>query len=168
MKAIAVIDQNRAIGNAGGLLCRLPNDLAHFKSLTLGKTIVIGRKTLDSFPGKKPLPGRNTIVLSRSAKLGTFYDDGSFQGFFLSSPDQVFEYLKEKIADEDVIIAGGEEIYTIFLDYCEELILTELECSFESADAFFPEFRAKFQQIHQGELIEENGYKYRINRYRRI
>lgn len=168
MKAIAVIDQNRAIGNAGELLCKLPNDLAHFKRLTLGKTIIVGRKTLDSFPDKKPLPGRNTIVLSRSAKLGTFYDDGNFQGFFLSSPDQVFEYLKKQITDEDVIIAGGAEIYNIFIDRCEELILTELECAFEPVDAFFPEFRGKFQQVHQGELVEENGYKYRINRYRRM
>lgn len=168
MKAIAVIDQNQAIGNAGELLCRLPNDLAHFKKCTLGKTIIIGRKTLDSFPGKKPLPGRNTIVLSRSAKLGTFYDDGSFRGFFLSSPDQVFEYLEEKMIDEDVIIAGGAEIYNIFIDRCEELILTELECAFETADAFFPEFREHFRQVQQGELVEENGYKYRINRYRRV
>ena len=168
MRAIAVIDQNRAIGNAGGLLCRLPNDLAHFKRLTLGKTIIIGRKTLDSFPGKKPLPGRNTIVLSRSATLSTFYDDGEFQGFFLSSPDQVLEYLEEKVMDEDVVIAGGAEIYALFIDSCQELILTELECSFESADAFFPEFRSKFRQVEQGEMIEENGYKYRINRYRKV
>lgn len=168
MKAIAVIDQNRAIGNSGKLLCKLPKDLEHFKRMTLGKTIIIGRKTLDSFPGKKPLPGRNTIVLSRSAKLGTFYDDGSFRGFFLSSPDQVFEYLEEKMADEDVVIAGGAEIYNIFIDHCEELILTELEFAFDPVDSFFPEFQEKFRQVHQGELVEENGYKYRINRYRRI
>jgi dihydrofolate reductase len=168
MKAIAVIDTNRAIGKHGDLLCKLPNDLAYFKSFTLGKTIIIGRKTLDSFPGKKPLPGRNTIVLSRSAKLGTFYDDGKFQGFFLSSPEQVFEYIDEKVIGEDVIIAGGAEIYSIFIDSCEELILTELACKFENVDAFFPEFRNKFKKIHQGELSEENGYSYRINKYHRV
>ena len=168
MKAIAVIDKNRAIGKDGDLLCKLPNDLAHFKRLTLGKTIVVGRKTLESFPDKKPLPGRTTIVLSKNATLGTFYEDGKWEGFFVSSPEQVFEYIEKNMLQEDSIIAGGAEIYKIFLDSCEELILTELDCEFEDADAFFPEFRDQFEWVHQGELLEENGYRYRINRYRRI
>lgn len=168
MKAIAVIDKNRAIGRNGDLLCKLPNDLGHFKRMTLGKTVVIGRKTLDSLPGKKPLPGRTTIVLSRNATLGVFYDDGKFQGFFLSSPEEVFKYIKENMLEEDSIIAGGAEIYKIFLNHCEELILTELDCAFENADAFFPEFRDTFELEQEGELIHENGYSYRINRYRRI
>jgi len=168
MKAVAVIDKNRAIGIHGCLLCKLPKDLIHFKNVTLGKTIVIGRKTLDSFPGKKPLPGRNTIVLSRSAKLGTFYDDGKFQGFFLSSPEQVYEYVEKNLIDEEIIIAGGAEIYDIFIDHCKELILTELDCEFENADAFFPEFKSKFIVMKQGEVFEENGYKYRINSYQRV
>lgn len=168
MKAIAVIDKNRAIGKDGDLLCKLPNDLAHFKRLTLGKTIVVGRKTLESFPDKKPLPGRTTIVLSKNASLGVFYEDGKFQGFFLSSPEQVLEYIEENMLQENSIIAGGAEIYKIFLDNCEELILTELDCEFEDADVFFPEFRDKFKLAQEGELLEENGYRYRINRYRRI
>ncbi|NCB42460.1 MAG: dihydrofolate reductase [Clostridia bacterium] len=168
MKAVAVIDKNRAIGFNGCLLCRLPNDLIHFKNLTLGKTMIIGRKTLDSFPEKKPLPGRNTVVLSRSAKLGTFYDDGKFQGFFLSSPEQVCAYIEKNLIDEETIVAGGAEIYAIFIDHCKELILTELDCEFEDADAFFPEFKSKFTLAQQGEVIEENGYKYRINSYQRV
>ncbi|MFA7501864.1 MAG: dihydrofolate reductase, partial [Anaerovoracaceae bacterium] len=89
MKAIAVIDQNRAIGIEGCLLCHLPADLSHFKNMTQGKTVIMGRKTLESLPGGKPLPGRNTVVLSRKARLGRFYEDGEFYGFFLSSPEEV-------------------------------------------------------------------------------
>lgn len=167
MKAIAVIDQNRAIGSAGELLCRLPGDLVHFKKTTLGKTVIMGRKTLDSLPGGKPLPGRNTIVLSRKARLGRFYDDGSFSGFFLSSPEEVLAYIKNEIHGEEVFIAGGEQIYRLFLDQCDELILTELIHAFPDADSYFPEFRDQFILAEEGPLQEENGYRYRINRYRR-
>ena len=167
MKAIAVIDQNRAIGSNGELLCRLPGDLAHFKRVTLGKTVILGRKTLDSLPGGKPLPGRNTVVLSRKARLGRFYDDGNFSGFFLSSPEEVLAYIENELRGEEVFIAGGEQIYRLFLDRCDELILTELDHAFPDADAWFPEFRDRFVQAEEGPPQEENGYRYRINRYRR-
>ena len=70
MKALVAIDKNRAIGLKGGMLFHLPTDLAHFKKNTLGKTIVIGRNTLLSFPGGKTLPGRNNVVLSRTMEPG--------------------------------------------------------------------------------------------------
>lgn len=167
MIAIAVIDQNRAIGRSGALLCHLPGDLAHFKKTTLGKTVIMGRRTLDSLPGGKPLPGRNTIVLSRKARLGRFYDDGAFSGFFLSSPEEVLAYIGNELRDDEVYIAGGEQVYRLFLDRCDELILTELDHAFEDADAYFPEFREHFTLAEEGLMQEENGYRYRINRYRR-
>ncbi len=167
MKAIAVIDQNRAIGRGGELLCRLPGDLAHFKRTTLGKTVILGRKTLDSLPGGKPLPGRNTIVLSRKARLGRFYDEGTFSGFFLSSPEEVLAYIEGELRGEEVFIAGGEQIYRLFLDRCDELILTELEHVFPDADAWFPEFLDHFTLVEEGPLQEEKGCRYRINRYRK-
>ncbi len=167
MIAIAVIDRNRAIGRNGALLCRLPGDLAHFKNTTLGKTVIMGRKTLDSLPGGKPLPGRNTIVLSRKARLGKFYEDGTFSGLFLSSPEEVLEYIESELRGGDAYIAGGMQIYGLFLARCDELILTELDCAFEDADAWFPEFREQFTLAEEGPMQEENGYRYRINRYRR-
>ena len=167
MIAIAVIDQNRAIGRSGALLCRLPGDLAHFKNTTLGKTVIMGRKTLDSLPGGKPLPGRNTIVLSRKARLGKFYEDGTFSGLFLSSPEEVLAYIESELRGEEAYIAGGMQIYGLFLSRCDELVLTELNCAFEDADAWFPEFREQFTLAEEGPMQEENGYRYRINRYRR-
>ena len=65
MNAIVVVDENWKIGRDGGLLVHLSGELKYFKERTYGKTIVIGRKTLESFPGKKPLPGRKNIVLTK-------------------------------------------------------------------------------------------------------
>lgn len=69
MKLIAVADKNWGIGKDNKLLCHLPGDLKYFKEKTLGKTIVMGRKTLESLPGGKPLPGRKTIILTRDKTL---------------------------------------------------------------------------------------------------
>ncbi len=168
MKAIAVVDKNLAIGKNGNLLCRLPKDLAHFKEETLGKTLIMGRKTLESLPGGKPLPGRKTLVLSKSEKIGVLFDDGKYKSFMLTSPQKVLEYIAENCADENVFVAGGAQIYREFFDYCDELILTELDCEFKDADAFFPEFHDSFKMIRQGEVAEDNGFLYRINRYSRI
>ena len=70
MKAIAAVDKNLAIGNKGKLLFSLPGDLAHFKAATIGGVVIMGRKTLESIPGGRPLPGRHTMVLSRTMEKG--------------------------------------------------------------------------------------------------
>ena len=141
MKAIAVIDKNRAIGKNGGLLYRIPSDLKHFKNETIGRTIVMGRKTVESMPGGKPLPGRTTLMLSRS----------------LPFPE----------IPSDAIICGGAQIYEMFIDVCDELILTEVDAETEDADAYFPQFQDKFEIYEEGELQTEIGLSFRINRYRR-
>ena len=66
MKAIAALDRNWAIGRDGKLLCHIPGDLKYFKEQTLGKTLVMGRKTLESLPGGSPLPGRENVIISRT------------------------------------------------------------------------------------------------------
>jgi len=141
MKAIAVIDRNLALGKEGNLLYHLPSDLKHFKAQTIGKTIVMGRKTVESMPGGKPLPGRTTIMLSRS--------------------------LPQQEIPEDAIICGGAQIYAKFLPLCDELILTEVDAETPDADAFFPEFRDEFELAEEGPLTEENDLTFRINTYRR-
>ena len=66
MKLIAAMDEKRGIGKNGGLLCHLPSDLRYFKQVTLGRDVIMGRATLESFPGGRPLPGRRNIVLSKT------------------------------------------------------------------------------------------------------
>ena len=166
MKAICVIAANLAIGKNGGLLFRLPSDLKHFKAHTLGQTCIMGRKTLESMPKGQPLPGRNTIVVSRTMPEGQFWEKDGWKAVVVPSKAAVFEAL-EKYGFTGPVVCGGAQIYELFLDDCEELILTEVEQEVEDADAYFPQFRERFQIAEEGPLTEENGLTYRINVYKR-
>ena len=165
MKAIVVVDRNLAIGRKGGLLYHIPSDLKHFRRETLGKTLIMGRKTLESMPGGKPLKGRNTLVLSRSLPEGEFWRDGEFFA-------RVFHDKAELMAfsGRDAIVCGGAQIYSQFLADCDELIVTELEGETDDADAYFPEFRneGSFEEYEDSGLIEEEGFRYHIRRYRKV
>lgn len=161
MKAIVVADQNWAIGSNGGLLIHLPGDLNYFKQKTLGKTIIMGRKTLDSLPGKKPLPGRKTIVLTKSQLQGDFVT--------CNSVDSVLEELRHAGTGDEAFVAGGQQIYEQFLPFCDEIYVTKLAVSFEAADSFFPDLEksGEFFMEALAEPVEENGISYQFVVYRR-
>ena len=155
MKAIAAADRNWAIGNKGSLLCHIPGDLKYFKEKTIGKTVVMGRKTLESLPGGRPLPGMQTIVLSRSLEAG--------EGFTVCrSVEEVIEACKDK----DTFICGGEEIYREFEPYCDTLYITRINEEFE-ADAYFPEPGEDMEIVWQSEVFCEKGHEYQFLEYRR-
>src|SRR5699024_9229111 len=111
MNAIVVVDKNWAIGKDGDLLCHLKKDLQYFKEKTTGKVIVIGRKTLESFPGAKPLPNRTNIVLTGNKD---YKNDACVVCCGMDALDS--ELLKYDT--EDIFVAGGETIYQQFLDKC--------------------------------------------------
>ena len=124
---IAAVGENMELGYQNQLLCHLPADLKHFKTLTTGHTIVMGRKTWDSLP-IKPLPHRRNIVLTSNP---TF----SFEGVeSASSVETLFSLLCE---DETIFIIGGASLYQTFLPYADKLYLTRIQSSF-LADTFFP------------------------------
>ena len=155
MKAIAAADRNWAIGNKGSLLCHIPGDLKYFKEKTIGKTVVMGRKTLESLPGGRPLPGRQTIVLSRSLEAG--------EGFTVCrSVEEVIDICRDK----DVFICGGEEIYRQFAPYCDTLYITRINEEFE-ADAYFPEPGEDMERVWQSEVFCEKVHEYQFLEYRR-
>lgn len=130
MIAIAAVDRNWAIGNNGRLLVSLPEDQKDvFRRYTIGNTIIYGRKTLDTFPGRRPLPGRQNIVLSRDPGLEI---SGAV---VLHSLSEVKEYLHRHM-EEVVFVIGGEEVYRLLLPYCDEAIITQIDAEYE-ADAFF-------------------------------
>lgn len=158
MKLIAVADKNWGIGKDNKLLCHLPGDLKYFKENTLGKTIVMGRKTLESLPGGKPLPGRKTIILTRDKTLVN--DDVQI----VHSIEELFS-----INDEELIVAGGGQIYNQLLEYCDYCLITKLDCSFD-ADTFLPDLDTSvdFEMIWQSEEQVENGISYRFTEYKRI
>lgn len=107
MKAIAAVDKNLAIGRGNRLIFHLPGDLAHFKAATLGGVVIMGRKTLESMPGGKPLPGRHTLVLSRTMKKGVREIVKNEKKRFwavVRSPEELFEFL-DSIKDDKRLLS---------------------------------------------------------------
>ncbi len=157
---IAAAANNNVIGKDNKLLWRMSNDLKRFKELTMGHTIIMGRKTFESIG--KPLPGRKTIVVTRQK-------DYDAQGC------EIVSDLKEaicKIKDEsEVFVAGGGEIYRqiMSLHYTRRIYLTRIYANFEG-DSFFPEIDSeKWEMIEreEHEPDEKNPYPYAFLTYKR-
>lgn len=128
---IACLDMNFGIGDdKGNLLFDLPKDMEHFKSITTGKTVVMGRKTWDSLP-VKPLPKRKNIVLTKDE---SFKVEGNAK--VVNSIEEVLELSKSK----DIYIIGGAEIYNQFMPHADKLILTHVHSVNFSGRVFFPEY----------------------------
>jgi dihydrofolate reductase len=147
--AIAAMSENRVIGRGSEIPWHLPEDFKWFKQTTLGHVLVMGRKTFESIG--RPLPGRETIVLTRSG----FSHPGITTA---ASLDEV----EAKVAGRRAFIAGGEEIYRIALECCADLYLTLVKRTVEG-DVFFPPFEERF------ELAEEirDTPEFKILHYRR-
>lgn len=130
MNLIVAVDENWAIGYKNELLIRIPADMKMFRQETTGKVVVLGRKTLETFPGGQPLKNRTNIILS------TNKDYKVKDATVVHSIDELLEELKN-YADEDIYIIGGETIYRQLLPYCNVAHITKIDRSYE-ADAFFP------------------------------
>ena len=125
---IVAMARNRAIGKGGDLIWHLSADLKHFKQVTMGKTVVMGRKTYESLPGKRPLPGRRNVILSERMEMAP-------EGFELAN--SVEQVMRDYADCDEIMIMGGGSIYEQFLPLANRLYLTRLDKSFE-ADTFFP------------------------------
>lgn len=158
MNAIVAVDRNWGIGKDNDLLIHLPGDLKYYKEKTFGNIIIVGQRTLESFPGSKPLPGRTNIVLS---------DDPAFVRDDCIVCRTKEEVLKETAGYEPdrVFICGGASIYRLFLEDCDALYVTKIDAVFE-ADTFFPDLDALGWKIDwSSEPQEEKGYRYQFVRY---
>lgn len=130
MNLIVAVDGNWAIGNKERLLISIPNDHKHFREETTGKVVVLGRKTLQTFPQGLPLKNRTNIILSGD-KNYTVKD-----AVTVHSLEELLEELK-KYDTEDVYIIGGESVYRQLLPYCDTAHVTKIDHKYE-ADAWFP------------------------------
>ncbi|MDR2547237.1 MAG: dihydrofolate reductase [Lachnospiraceae bacterium] len=131
MNIIAAVDKNWAIGNKGDLLIRIPADHRFFQSETMGKVVVLGRKTLATFPGGQPLKGRTNIILSHNHDL-------QVKGAHIVHD---LESLLEELAKyprEDIFIIGGESVYRLMLPYCDTAHITMIDYTYD-ADSYFPD-----------------------------
>ncbi len=144
---------NHAIGKGGTLPWQLPADLRHFKNITWGLPIIMGRKTYASLSG--PLPGRSNIVLTRSKDWSPAND----QVTVVATPEEALQKARSTYAKEVMIIGGGE-IYSIFLPLAHRIYMTRVEAE-PAADTFFPAIDPRqwklLQQIRQ-EADAKNAY----------
>ena len=130
MNLIVNVDKNWAIGYHGKLLVNIPEDMKFFRSETTGKVVVLGRKTLATFPGGLPLKNRTNIILTRNPEF-------TVKGAVVChSVEETLEELK-KYPSEDIYIIGGDTIYRQFLPFCDVAHVTRTEHAYD-ADAWFP------------------------------
>lgn len=147
MNLIVAVDGNWAIGNNGDLLCKNPIDMKFFKETTTGKVVIMGRKTLESFPKQKPLPNRTNIVLSRNNEI-----DGCI---VVNSIDELLIKVKN-YDDDDLFVIGGGQIYKELLPYCKKAYVTKMKNIFK-ADTYFP----NLDELDDWEMVDKSeDFKY--------
>lgn len=161
MKLILVMDNDCAIGRDGGLLTWLPDDMKRFREVTKGSVVIMGRKTYESFP-KRPLPDRENLVLSRSAKA----IDGAEVFPDIESVLERVRGVEQKKQQKPVFVIGGAEIYKQFAPYCDEALITRVYESF-GGDTFFIDIErsTEWQLAEASIVLETNCHKIRFFRY---
>ncbi len=152
---IACVGKNLELGKNNDLIWHLPNDLKYFKSVTSGKTIIMGRRTFDSLPGV--LPKRRNIILQHNKEKINGAE------IFNDIPS-IIESVKD---EEEVFIIGGASIYNQFLKYATKLYLTEVQKGYKDADVYFPKFdKRKYKKTIIGSG-NDNEIKYNFVMYER-
>ena len=155
--AIVHADKEWGIGKGNDMMFSLPKDMKFFRETTMGHTVVMGGKTLRSFPNQKPLKNRVNIVLSR----GQVRDDC----IIVPSYEALKAEMKNR-ENEDIFIIGGGEIYKSLLPYCHGAYITKVD-AVGGAEVFFPNLdeNENFICVDEGEPIEDNGYIIRFTKY---
>lgn len=148
---IAAIGKNRELGKNNDLIWHLKEDMKFFKDQTMGKPIVMGRKTFESLP--KLLPGRKHIILTKQ-KL-----DVPEEVLLFHNKEDVLDYIKSY--QEEVMIIGGASIYKEFLEDSNKLVLTEIDDEDKTADTYFPYFNKNEWLKEELSTEEENNIKYK-------
>ena len=155
MNLIVNVSKNWAIGKGNSLLFHISQDMKFFKEHTTAKTVVMGRKTLESLPGSKPLPNRHNIVLTRNT-------DYKPQGVTLYN--SIDEFVKENKNNDDVYVIGGESIYRDLLPYCTKAYVTKVDATVEDADAYMVNLDSHpdWDIEAESDIFEEKGYSFKF------
>lgn len=156
MNAIFCADHNWGIGKNGGLLFRLPKDMAFFKEMTTGKVVIMGRKTLESLPGGRPLKDRVNIVLSRSGSR----EDAEEKGYILCRDFTELEEAVREYRCDDIFVIGGASVYRALLPYCRKAYVTKVDAD-GGADVFVPDLTKEPYWVNLPEELnreKDNGY----------
>lgn len=162
MRAILSADEHWGIGRENRLLVRIPQDMKYFRNETMGRAVVMGRKTLESFPGGRPLEGRLNVVLTRNR------DYQAKGAVVVHSVEEALEAVRE-YAPEDVYCIGGGSVYRLFLPCCDTVFVTRIQYSYE-ADTYFPDLDALPEWRLVGRSEEQTYFDlaYEFCRYERV
>lgn len=150
---IAAIGANREIGNNNQLLWKIPEDMKHFKSYTMGKVVIMGSNTFGSI-GNKPLPGRKCVVISSR----------DLHGCGAIPAKSVKDALSIEHCYDELVVIGGASIYEQTIDLADKLVITHVDSSF-TADTFFPAIDLNVWKINSVKEGEDENYKYRFVEY---
>jgi len=162
MKMIVCVSENYGIGKGGNLLFSLPPDMKFFRETTMDSVVVMGRATLDSFPGGKPLKNRVNIVITNNRD---FEREGAV---VVHSPEEVLKEI-EKFPEKEVYVIGGEMIYRMLEPYCDTALVTKVNACPE-ADKFFFDIDASpsWKLVEKSEISEYEGISFAFCRYERV
>ena len=162
MNLIVAVDKNWAIGKDNKLLVSIPQDMKFFRETTMGKVVVMGRKTLESFPGGQPLKKRTNIVITRDKNYSVK------DAIVVHSVEEALEELKN-YNSEDVYVIGGDSIYRQMLPYCQVAHVTKINHAYE-ADTYFPNLDEKEEWLVTGVSDEQTYFnlEYEFVRYERV
>lgn len=151
MNLVVAVDREWGIGYQGKLLVTVKEDLAHFRKLTLGKTVVYGSATLKTFPNGKVLKGRKNVVLSQNPN---FSPEGAI---VLRSLEELLDY-EISHPEEEIAVIGGASVYRQLLPYCETAYVTRFDASF-TKDAYFPNLdeNPEWQCVYVSETYYSNA-----------
>lgn len=150
MQMIVAVDNNWAIGNQGKLLVRIPADMQFFQKETIGKVVVMGRKTLESLPGGQPLAKRTNVVLTTRA-------DYHPKNVIVVHSKKEAEELLKSYNSEDVYIIGGQSVYEQFLPFVNTIHVTKINYTYQ-ADAFFPNLTQMDEWVMKEESEEQTYF----------
>lgn len=150
MNLIVAVDKNWAIGYKNKLLVSIPADMRFFRDETSGKVVILGKKTLETFPGGKPLKNRLNIIISRQQDLKVP------DAIVVHSIEEALEVAKG-YKSEDIYVIGGATIYEQMLPYCDVAHVTKIEYSYE-ADTYFPNLDEKEDWVLEIESEEQTYY----------
>ena len=160
MRMIAAVDENWGLGKNGDLLTSIPEDMRFFRQTTQGKVLVMGSKTLRSFPNAKPLPGRLNVVMTRQK-------DARFPGCVVCDGMESLLALLAGFMPDDVMVIGGGGIYTQLLPYCTEALITKMQFNGE-ADTFLPNLDSlpEWSVAEESEQKEHESIKFSFLTYK--
>lgn len=147
MNIIVAVDQNWAIGKDGDLLAHIKEDMQFFKNKTIDQVVIMGRKTLESFPGKKALSNRVNIVIT---------NDKEYKAEGVEVVHSIDEAIRagKKYMGKEIFVIGGESIYRQMLDLCDTAFVTKIDKTYE-ADTYFP----NLEQKNEWKIVEQSEKK---------